>query len=216
MVLRFGYCSIVLLAALGAFSLTALSSVVPVHTQVRPALQQGPVQWVLDKAHSNVKFTVTHMLVTETEGSFRIFDGSVENTKPDLSDAIIQFSVNVNSINTNNENRDRHLKSDDFFNAGKYPQMKFVSTAFTPAGENKYKLTGNLTIRDVTKPVTFEVTGAGTGQDKRTTTTGFTAITVINRFDYGLKWDKATETGGLIVSKEVTITVNVALKRING
>lgn len=213
MVLRFGYCSIVVLAALGAFSFSARSSVVPVHMQIRPALQQEPVQWVLDKAHSNVKFTVTHMLVTETEGSFRIFDGSMENTKPDLSDARIQFSVNVNSINTNNENRDRHLKSDDFFNAGQYPQMKFVSTTFTPAGENKYRLSGNLTIRDVTKPVTFDVTGSGMVQDKRSTTSGFTATTTINRFDYGLKWDKATETGGLIVSKEVTITVNVALKK---
>ena len=213
MVSRFGYCSVVLLAALGAFSFSAQSNVLPALMLIRPALHQGPVQWALDKAHSSVKFTVTHMLVTETEGSFRIFDGSMESAKPDLSDASIQFSVDVNSINTNNENRDRHLKSDDFFNAGKYPQMKFVSTAFTPAGENRYRLTGNLTIRDVTKPVTFDVTGSGIVQEKRSTTAGFTATTIINRFDYGLKWDKATETGGVIVSREVTITVNVALKR---
>lgn len=176
-------------------------------------IPQALTKWTIDKAHSNVKFTVTHMVVSEVEGSFKIFDGSMEHTKPDFSDAKVEFSVDINSINTDNENRDKHLKSDDFFNAEKYPSMKFVSTSFTPTGGNKYTLVGNLTIRDVTKPVTFDVTYGGSVADKGGLKSGFKAVTKINRFDYNLKWDKATEAGGLVVSKEVDITVNVELKK---
>ena len=174
---------------------------------------QTPTKWTIDKAHSNVKFTVTHMVVTETDGNFKIFDGGMEHTKADFSDAKIEFSVDVTSVNTENENRDKHLKADDFFNAEKYPQMKFVSTSFTPAGGNKYKLNGNLTIRDVTKPVVFDVTYGGSVNDRGGVKAGFKANTTINRFDYNLKWDRATEAGGLVVSKEVNITVNVELKK---
>lgn len=170
-------------------------------------------KWSLDKVHSNVKFTITHLVVSEVEGTFKLFDGSMENTKGDFSDAKISFTVDVNSINTDNDYRDKHLKSDDFFNAEKYPSMKFESTSFTPQGGNKYKLAGNLTIRDVTKPVVFDVTYGGTVNAMGAERVGFKAKTTINRFDYNLKWDKATETGGLVVSKEVEIAVNVELKK---
>ncbi|HYE53406.1 MAG TPA: YceI family protein [Chitinophagaceae bacterium] len=170
-------------------------------------------KWLLDKGHSNVKFSVTHMVVAETEGYFRLFDGTMENTKPDYSDAKIVFTVDVNSINTDNERRDNHLKSDDFFNAEKFPQMKFESTSFQPVGGNKYKLNGNLTIRDVTKPVTFDVTYGGELKTSRGTTIGFKALGTINRFDYGLKWDRATETGGLVVGKDVEIIVKLELRQ---
>lgn len=170
-------------------------------------------KWMLDKGHSNVKFSVTHMVVAETEGYFKIFDGSMENTKADYSDAKINFSVDVNSINTDNERRDNHLKGDDFFNAEKYPQMKFESTSFQPVGGNKYKLNGNLTIRDVTKPVTFDVTYGGELKTSRGSTIGFKAAGTINRFDYGLKWDRATETGGLVVGKDVDIIVKLELRQ---
>jgi polyisoprenoid-binding protein YceI len=171
-------------------------------------------KWAIDKTHSNVKFTVTHLVISEVEGYFKIFDGSMEHSKPDYSDAKINFSVDINSINTDNENRDNHLKSDDFFNAQKFPQMKFESTSFTPLGNNNYKLTGNLTIRDVTKPVTFDVTYGGIANMGTTVKSGFRAKTTINRFDYGLKWDKATETGGLVVGKDVNITVNAELNQV--
>ena len=170
-------------------------------------------KWALDKAHSNVKFSVTHLVVSETEGNFKLFDGSMENSKPDYSDAKISFNVDVNSIDTDNEKRDAHLRSDDFFNAEKYPTMKFESTSFTPEGDNKYKLNGNLTIRDITKPVTFDVTYGGTVDAMGGTRIGFKAKTTIDRFDYNLKWDKTIETGGLVVSKEVNITVNAELKK---
>src|ERR1700730_10540071 len=179
-----------------------------------PAPSFAPVKWVVDKTHSNVKFAVTHLVISEVEGYFKIFDGSMETNKPDFSDAKISFSVDINSINTDNENRDKHLKSDDFFNAEKFPQMKFESTAFTPLGNNKYKLTGNLTIRDVTKPVTFDVTYGGTANMGSTVKSGFRAKTTVNRFDYNLKWDKATEAGGLVVGKDVDITVNAELNQV--
>ena len=188
----------------------------------QPALSDSPVvvnqpqaasKWTLDKAHSNVKFAVTHMVVSEVEGNFKIFDGSLEASKEDFSDGKVEFTVDVSSIDTDNENRDKHLKGDDFFNAEKYPTMKFVSTSFTPAGDKKYKLAGDLTIRDVTKPVVFDVTYGGSVADKGGSKSGFKAKTTINRFDYNLKWDKLTEAGGMVVSKEIDVTVNVELKK---
>jgi polyisoprenoid-binding protein YceI len=151
--------------------------------------------------------------VSEVEGSFKLFDGSMEASKPDYSDAKITFTVDATSVNTDNEMRDKHLKSDDFFATEKYPQMKFVSKSFTPQGGNKYKLAGDLTIKDVTKPVVFDVTYGGTANAMGKTKSGFKAKTTINRFDYNLKWDKATEAGGLVVSKDVELAVNVELNK---
>ncbi|HET9057601.1 MAG TPA: YceI family protein [Chitinophagaceae bacterium] len=170
-------------------------------------------KWTVDKAHSNVKFAISHLVVSELEGYFKIFDGTLEAANTDLSDAIINFTVDVNSINTENENRDKHLRSDDFFNAEKFPQMKFTSTSFKPAGGNKYMLAGNLTIRDKTLPVTFDVTYGGQVSMGGRTKAGFKAKTTINRFDYDLKWNRATEAGGLVVGKDVEITVNLEMNK---
>lgn len=171
-------------------------------------------KWKLDKSHSSVRFSVNHMVVSEAEGTFKMWDGTVEHSKADFSDAKINFTVDVNSINTDNERRDGHLKSDDFFNAEKFPTMKFESTSMKPLGNNKYELTGNLTIRDVTKPVTFQVNYGGILASSRGRKAGFKATTTINRFDYNLKWDRATETGGLVVGKEVEVTVKVELDEV--
>lgn len=171
-------------------------------------------KWKLDKGHSSVRFSVNHMVVSEAEGTFKMWDGTVEHSKDDFSDAKINFTVDVNSINTDNERRDGHLKSDDFFNAEKFPTMKFESTSMKPLGNNKYELKGNLTIRDVTKPVTFQVTHGGVIAGSRGRKAGFKATTTINRFDYNLKWDRATETGGLVVGKEVEVTVKVELDEV--
>ncbi len=170
-------------------------------------------KWSVDKVHSNVKFTVTHLVVSEVEGSFKVFDGTLETTKEDLSDAKVSFAVDVNSINTDNDYRDKHLKSDDFFNAEKFPQMKFESTSMKSLGGNKYQLNGNLTIRDVTKPVTFDVTYGGTAAMGGKQKAGFKAKATINRFDYNLKWSASTEAGGLVVSKEVDIVVNLEMNK---
>jgi len=177
--------------------------------------QSAESKWQVDPTHSNVKFTVTHMVVSEVEGVFRKFEGTIEQSKPDFSDAKINFTVDISSIDTDNEKRDGHLKSDDFFNAEKYPQMKFVSTSFTPVSDKNYKLEGNLTIRDVTKPVTFDVIYNGSVSNGGKSIAGFKAITTINRFDYKLKWDKATEAGALVVDKDVKISINAELKKVD-
>jgi len=163
--------------------------------------------WKVDKSHSNVKFAVSHMVVSEVEGSFRVFDGSLVASKADLSDAKVNFSVDVASVNTDNEKRDGHLKSDDFFNAEKFPKMSFVSKSMKPLGGNKYALTGDLTLRDVTKTVTFDVTYGGQINTGRGVKAGFKAKTTIDRLTYGLKYAPALETGGLAVGKDVEITV---------
>ena len=191
-----------------------LTAFAPIHTnRASLSVNRQTATWTVDKPHTNVKFSVSHLVISDVEGNFKTFDGTMESSKPDFSDAKINFTAEVASINTDNEQRDNHLKSDDFLNAAKYPQMKFVSTSFTPLGDNKYKLVGNLTIRDVTKPVTFDVKYGGTVAAMGGTHAGFKATTKIDRFDYNLKWSKATEAGGLVAGKDVEITINVDFKK---
>ena len=168
--------------------------------------------WTIDKPHTNVKFSVSHLVISDVEGSFKSFDGTMTSSKADFSDAVINFTVDVNSITTDNEKRDGHLKSDDFFNVEKYPQIKFASTSFTPLGNNKYKLVGNLTIRDVTKPVTFDVKYGGT-VNMYGVHVGFKATTSLNRKDYNLKFAGQTQSGEAIVGDNVDITINVDFKK---
>jgi polyisoprenoid-binding protein YceI len=170
--------------------------------------------WSVDKGHSNVKFKVNHLVVSEVEGAFRAFTGTVKAKDDTFADLQAEFAVDVASINTDDEKRDGHLKSDDFFNAEKFPQMKFVSKSWKKTGKNSYKLTGDLTIRDVTKTVTFDATFGGVVKDPwGNTKAGFKATTTINRFDYNLKWNTAIEGGGLVVGKDVTIGLNIELAK---
>lgn len=200
-----------------ALAITASSFVTTGNEQPETVITgKAPVEaakWSVDKVHSNVRFSITHLVVSEVEGKFKMFDGSLEHTKPDFSDAKVAFTVDVASIDTDNEMRDKHLKGDDFFNAEKFPTMKFQSTSFKPLGGNKYQLAGNLTIRDVTKPVLFDVVFGGTANAMGKTKAGFKAKTTINRFDYNLKWSQATEAGGLTVGKDVEIVVNVEMNK---
>lgn len=166
----------------------------------------GQQTWMVDKSHTNVSFTVTHMLISEVEGNFKLFEGSIITSKPDFSDAKITFTVDVASISTDNDARDNHLKNNDFFNAPKYPEMKFVSSSMVKKADGKYELKGKLTIRDVTKDVTFEVSLGGVKKDPYgNTKAGFKARSSINRQDYGLTWSGKTEAGELVVSDEVEI-----------
>jgi polyisoprenoid-binding protein YceI len=168
--------------------------------------------WTVDKAHSYVKFSISHLVIAEVEGSFREYDGTVQSTTAELPGAAVDFSVDVSSISTGNDMRDNHLKSDDFFNAGKFPKMTFKSTSWTKTGDNTYRLEGNLTIRDVMKPVTFAVTYAGSMKDSRgNLKAGIKATAVVNRFDYNLKWNAVTEAGGAVAGKDVTITLALEL-----
>ena len=170
--------------------------------------------WNLDKAHSSVGFSIKHMVISEVAGNFKDYDISFKSTKSDFTDASVDATIKVASINTDNEKRDGHLKTDDFFNAEKFPLITFKSTSFEKVGENKYKITGDLTIRDVTKKVTFDATYNGSIKAPwGAVINSWKATLAINRFDYGLKWNKAIEAGGLIVGDSVNITLNLELNK---
>jgi len=169
-----------------------------------------PSKWANDATHSSVKFTVSHLTVSEVEGRFKKFTGTIESPSGDFNNAQVSFSVDVTTISTDDDMRDGHLKSDDFFNAEKYPQMTFKSTSFKKVKNNIYTLEGNLTIRDVTKKVKFAVLYGGTMVDPYgNTKVGFKATGKISRKDYGLKWSKLTEAGGAIVGDEVNMLMNL-------
>jgi len=169
--------------------------------------------WKLDKAHSAVTFTVKHMVISDVSGSFKDFTLNLVSDKEDFSDAKVESVIKVASISTDNEYRDKHLKSDDFFNAEKFPEIRFISTSFEKMGENRYKITGNLTLRDVTKEVTFDAVLNGTLKTGHGLLSAWKATTVINRFDYNLQWNKTIESGGLIVGQDVAITLNLELNK---
>ncbi len=166
-------------------------------------------KWGLDKAHSNVTFAVTHMTVAETTGVFNEYDVNVTSPSEDFNGADVVFTAKAGTINTENERRDGHLKSPDFFDAEKFPDIKFAGKLVKDGG--KYKLKGKLTMKDVTKDVEFEVTYKGSLKTAQFTKAGFKLRGVIDRFDYNLKWDKTVETGGLVVGREVEITANIEL-----
>ncbi|RZL33557.1 MAG: polyisoprenoid-binding protein [Pedobacter sp.] len=170
-------------------------------------------KWTIDPMHSFVNFQVKHSGISFVDGSFKKFDGTITAAKADLTDAKINFTVDVASINTSVDMRDNHLKSDDFFNAEKYPTMTFVSTSFSQKPfkgpkktTNLYYLKGKLTIRDVTKDVLFQVVYGGTAKDQQgNTKAGFAATTTINRLDYNIKYDPT----GAGIAKDIQITLNL-------
>lgn len=176
------------------------------------ALSQGS-GWKLDKAHSSITFAVAHMAISEVTGQFKDFDIQVSASKDDFSDAAVDATINVASINTNNERRDGHLKSDDFFNAEKFPQITFKSTSIEKVDNKRYKIHGDLTIRDITKKVTFNAVNRGSLKTQRGVLSAWKATISVNRFDYGLKWDRTLEGGDLVAGDEVTITLNLELQK---
>jgi polyisoprenoid-binding protein YceI len=170
------------------------------------------IAWKFDKAHSQVKFNVTHLVISQVTGYFRTFDGTVKTTGEDFTDAQIEFTIEAQSIDTDNEKRDNHLKSDDFFNAEKFPQLKFKSKSMKKVGNNKYKLTGDLTIRDVTKQVELNVVYGGMANDGYgNKKAGFKITGTVNRFDYNLKWNALLEAGGAVVGSDVEMVCNIQL-----
>lgn len=166
----------------------------------------------IDAAHSEITFKVKHLMITNVTGSFTKFDATMESNAADFSDATISFEADVNSISTNNEQRDAHLKSDDFFSAEKFPKLSFDNGKLVKKSEDKYTLTGEFTIRDVTKTIELDVEYGGTmtdpwGQVK----SGFEISGKINRKDFGLAWGAVTEAGGVVVSDEVKLHLAVQM-----
>jgi len=169
--------------------------------------------WEVDWEHSSVCFTIVHLGIADVMGMFKKFNGKMESTGEDFTNAKINISVDVNSIDSNNEIRDKHLKSNDFFNAVKFPEMKFESNSFKKQKGNNYKLSGELTIRDITKNASFNVEHLGTVMVTGIQKVAFRATTTINRSDFNLNWNTTTPDGILIVGDKVTIALNLEMTK---
>ena len=169
-------------------------------------------KWNLDAAHSEVGFKVKHMMITSVSGSFEKFDVKAESDGNDFGAATIDFTAEVASISTGNPDRDNHLKSPDFFDAAKYPDLKFHSTKILRENNSNLIVHGDLTIRGVSRPVALDVEYGGIGKDPwGNEKAGFTISGKINRADFDLKWNAALETGGVLVSEEVKLFAEVQL-----
>ncbi|MFT4094453.1 MAG: YceI family protein [Niabella sp.] len=167
--------------------------------------------WKIDPAHSEVGFKVKHLVISTVSGKFKNFEGTAAADNDDFSDAKISFSADVDSIDTGAEQRDAHLKSADFFESDKYPKLTFESTSIARDGDD-YKLTGYLTLKGVTAPVTLKVEYGGAGPNMYgQTVAGFEVNGKINRKDFGLTWSAVTETGGIVVSDDVKLYANIEL-----
>lgn len=166
----------------------------------------------VDQAHSSFGFEVKHMMVSKVKGQFESYTAEVEAADlTDLTTASISFKFDVASINTRNEDRDNHLRTGDFFEVETYPTMDFVSTSITKDGDD-YKVTGDLTIKDVTKSVTFDVEFNGKGVNPwGVEVYGFEAEAKINREDFGLTYNAVLETGGVLIGKEIKIKIELEL-----
>ena len=167
--------------------------------------------WNIDPAHSAAEFKVKHMMISNVKGSFSGLSGALTEHSDDATLSSVEAAIPVAAISTGDAQRDAHLKSADFFDAEKYPTLNFKSTRVTRKGEAEYEVTGDLTIHGVTRPATFAVEGpSAPGKDPwGNTRIGLSAVAKINRKDFGLTWNAALETGGILVGEEVTIALDV-------
>ncbi len=175
---------------------------------------EAKTKWVLDPMHSEVQFKIKHLVISTVTGSFKSFDASAESNGEDFNDASIEFSLDVNSIDTNQADRDTHLKSADFFEAEKYPKISFKSTSFKNKGGDDYALTGDLTIKDVTKSVTLDVEHGGIATDfYGNVKAGFDVSGKLSRKEFGLQWNAITEAGAIVVGDDVKLFINIQLAK---
>ena len=163
--------------------------------------------WLADSGHSHLGFTLKHMGISDFHGSFSSWEGKITATKADLSDAVVDFSGDINSIYTGNSGRDNHLKQADFFDAEKYPKFTFQSTSFKKSGDNEYTVTGNLSFHGVTKEVTLKAvnTGNAVSPQDQTPMTGFKVSGKFNRIDFGI----SPETPDMFLGNEVTVVADI-------
>jgi polyisoprenoid-binding protein YceI len=172
--------------------------------------------WQIDPAHTNVEFSVRHMMISNVKGQFQKTSGTITINSNDPTSAKIDATIDAASINTRVDKRDAHLKSPAFLDVDKYPTITFISTKVEAAGPGKWKVTGDLTLHGVTKPVELDVEGTGTPitDPMGNTRAGASATTKINRKDFGLTWNQPLETGGVMVGDEVAISIDVeAIKK---
>ncbi|MCM3568927.1 YceI family protein [Neobacillus mesonae] len=167
-------------------------------------------KWAIDSAHSSVDFSVRHMMIANVKGSFESFSADIEADPTDLTTANIAFTIETGSVDTRNKDRDAHLVSADFFDVENHPNMTFKAANIVKTDEGEYDVTGDLTLRGVTKQETFKVTFEGSGKDPwGNEKVGFSAEGSLNRSDYGLVWNAALETGGVLVGDKVKINLQI-------
>lgn len=171
-------------------------------------------QWRVDPAHTNVEFAVKHMMISTVRGRFAEVDGTVRTDEANPANARVEISIKTSSIDTRVPDRDAHLRSPDFLEADKYPEITFRSTRIEPTGDKKFRVSGDLTIHGVTRPVVLDATEEGRGKDPwGGERLGFSATTTIDRREYGLQWNQALEHGGWLVGHDVKIHVDIELLR---
>ena len=169
-------------------------------------------KWTFDNSHSKIQFDVSHMVISEVSGQFQDYEGTIFADKSDFSDAKVSFSIKVKSIDTDDKDRDEHLLTADFFDAEKFPKITFVSKSMKKVGENQYKLTGDFSMHGVTKEITLDLKYNGTVNDPwGNTKAGFKVTGIIDRTDFGLKYNSVMDTGGMMIGEEITITCKIEL-----
>jgi polyisoprenoid-binding protein YceI len=197
--------------------LLALALSAPVFAQTAPApaaaqAAPAPNAWSIDTAHSNVGFVVRHMMVTNVRGSFGKATGTVTYDGKDVSSIVADVTIDTTTITTNNEKRDAHLKSPDFFDVAQFPAMTFKSKRVQKVSDGKFKLIGDLTMRGVTKEVTLDVEGPSQAiVAQGATRIGASATTTLNRQDFGVKWSRNIDGGGVVVGDEVKVNLELEL-----
>jgi len=191
---------------------TQIAVLVAAVAAASPALAADKYEF--DKAHTTVGFQVRH-IVTNVGGKFQDFAGTIEVDRAKPESSSVEFTIQAASINTNEPKRDEHLKSPDFFDVANNPTITFKSTSVKPAGKDIYEVTGNLTMRGVTKQVTLPVTFLGEGKDPwGNEKIGFEIATVLNRKDYGINWNKTLDAGGVLVADDVKVQISVEANKV--
>jgi len=171
--------------------------------------------WVIDPMHSEVFFKIKHLVISTVTGSFRKFEGSIITEGTDFSNAKVAVALDVKSIDTNQPQRDEHLQNGDFFEADVYPKITFESTSFINGGDSNYKVAGNLTLKGVTKPIELNAEYGGSENDGHGNIKhGFEITGIVNRKEFGMTWNKMTDTGGLGLGEDIKLIANIQVAKL--
>jgi polyisoprenoid-binding protein YceI len=171
-------------------------------------------KWAVDAVHSSIDFSIKHLVIAKAKGNFQSFEATIEADPEDLTTADIEFTVDIASIDTRNADRDNHLRSADFFDIENYPKLTFKSTKIVKTDDGEYDVTGDLSLHGVTRPETFKITYEGTAKDPwGNEKVGFSGSGTINREDYGLTYNAALETGGVLLGSKVNVTIEIEAQK---
>ena len=175
----------------------------------------SPTTWVIDTVHSDVQFKIKHLVISNVTGSFKKFEGKIVTKEENFNNAKVNFKIDVKSIDTNQAQRDGHLQTGDFFAADLYPQITFESTSFVNTGGSDYKMGGNLTLRGVTRPIELSVEYGGSEDNGHGILKhGFEVTGIVNRREFGMTWNKLTDTGGLGLGEDIKLIANIQVAQL--